>query len=134
MDATFTGNFTAHLVPRVDIGVTILGGVAGATVFAEVDASAELDLSLQARTTGKQADGSAAQTNFGGNVGMSLGVLVNVGAEAELRTSATTMWYKSRTEILPEPFFDKGANLQLFQKTFPLFTVRRIQVELLVFT
>lgn len=92
-EANLIGNFTAHLVPRIDFGVTILNGAAKATVFADVDATAKLDLSLSASTTGKQADGTAPQSNFGGTVGMNLGVAVTVGAEAALRTSATTMSY-----------------------------------------
>ena len=92
-DLALTANFTAHMIPRIDIGVTILGGKGKATVFANVDASAKLDLSLNARSTGKQADGSATKTDVGGTVGMKLGVLSKVGAEAALRTSAATMSY-----------------------------------------
>ena len=92
-DLALTANFTLHLIPRIDIGVTILSGAAKATVFADIDASAKLDLSLNARSTGKQADGSAAKTDVGGTVGMKLGISSKVGAEAALRTSTTTMSY-----------------------------------------
>ena len=84
-----TANFTLHVIPRIDLGVTILSGVAKATVFADIDASAKLDLSLNARSTGKQADGSAGKTDVGGTVGMTLGLSSKIGAEAALRTSIT---------------------------------------------
>lgn len=80
---------------------------------------------------------SRPQSSFSGSVGMNLGVSVNVGTEAALGVSAPrhTDGYGIyfHIEILPEPFFDKSANFQLFQKTFPLFTVRRTPVQLSAF-
>jgi len=111
--ATLTGHAEAHLIPRLDIGVKILNGAVSATVFANVDASAGLDFTLDAKTEGTPVDGTVGNpkadlkkfdSSLGGSVGMNLGVSVNIGAEAALK-----------------PFFDKNANHQVFQKTFPLF-------------
>jgi len=114
--ATLTGRASAHLIPRIDIGVKILNGIAEATVFANIDASAALDFTLEATVSGTPVDGTIGnpevdfqnfESSFGGSVGMNLGVAINVGAEAAL-----------------EPFFDQTANFQVFQKTFPLFEKR----------
>jgi len=110
---TLTGRAEAHLIPRLDIGVSILNGAANATVFADVDASAGLDFTLDAKTTSTPVSGTVGKANidfknintsFGGSVGMDVGVSINVGAGAAL-----------------EPFFGQNVNLQVFQKTFPVF-------------
>jgi hypothetical protein len=99
--ATVTGLVEAHLIPRLDLGVTILNGVAEATVFANVDASATLDFNFNAQASGTPVDGTVGdptidfknfESSFGGSVGMDLGVLINVGAEAALGMPAPTMW------------------------------------------
>ncbi len=98
-EATLTGRVEAHLIPRLDIGVEILNGAAKATVFANIDASAGLDFTLNAKTEGTPVDGTAGdpkvdfknfESSFGGSVGMDLGVSINVGAEAALGTSASS--------------------------------------------
>jgi hypothetical protein len=97
------GNLTAHVIPRLDLGVTILNGVAKATVFADIDVSAELGFTLHAQKISTPAEGTAGdpdtgstdtQSSFGGSIGLNLGVAVNVGAEAALRTSTPTIWYE----------------------------------------
>ena len=131
--ATLTGRAEAHLIPRIDIGVEILNGLAQATVFANVDASAGLGFTLEAKTSGTPVDGTVGSPNvdfanfessFGGSVGLDLGVSINVGAEAALGTSAPTPLSLFQTESLPEPFFNTDANFEVFQRTFPLFEVR----------
>ena len=131
--ATLTGRAEAHIIPRLDIGVTLLNGAAKATVFANVDASAGLDFTLDAKIEGTPVDGTVGnpdvdlknfESSIGGSVGMDLGVSINVGAEAALGTSAPTTLSLFQAESLPEPFFNTGANFEVFQKTFPLFEVR----------
>ena len=95
-----TGRVEAHLIPRLDLGVEILNGLATATVFANIDASAGLEFTLTASASATPVDGTVADPNvdatnteasFGGSVGMDLGVSINVGAEAALGTSAPTI-------------------------------------------
>jgi hypothetical protein len=85
------------LIPRLDIGVEILNGVAQATVFANLDASAGLEFTLEAKANVTPVNGTVGEPNvdfsnvessFGGSVGMDLGVAINVGAEAALGMSA----------------------------------------------
>jgi len=111
--ATLTGSAEAHLIPRIDIGVKILNGLAEATVFADIDASVALDFTLDAKVDGTPVNGTIGDPNtdlknfessFGGSIALDLSVAVNVGADVAL-----------------EPFFDKNANFQVFQKTFQLF-------------
>ncbi|KAE9395729.1 hypothetical protein BT96DRAFT_942244 [Gymnopus androsaceus JB14] len=45
---TATGNFTAHLIPSLNLGVSALDGAASASIFLNLDASATLVLELQA--------------------------------------------------------------------------------------
>lgn len=98
--ATLTGRIEAHLIPRIDIGVEILNGLAQATVFANLDASAGLEFTLEANVNGTPVNGTVGAPNidltnfessFGGSVAMDLGVSINVGAEAALGTSAPTV-------------------------------------------
>ena len=95
-----TGRVEAHLIPRLDLGVEILNGLAKATVFADLDASAGLNFTLEASASGTPVDGTVGDPNvdlsnfdssFGGSVAMDLGVAINVGAEAALGTLAPTM-------------------------------------------
>ncbi|RXW20042.1 hypothetical protein EST38_g5798 [Candolleomyces aberdarensis] len=44
-----TGTLEAHLIPSLNLGIEALGGVADATVFLELDASAAMRLSLEGR-------------------------------------------------------------------------------------
>lgn len=46
-----TGTVGAHLIPRVEVGVNILSGLAKADVYLSLDASASLDLQLDAQAT-----------------------------------------------------------------------------------
>lgn len=90
------------MIPRLDIGVKILNGAAQATVFANIDASAALDFTLDAKVEGTPVKGTAGNpdvdlknfdSSFGGSVGLDLGVAINVGADAALSTSAPPIWY-----------------------------------------
>jgi hypothetical protein len=94
-----TGRVEAHLIPRLDIGVEILNGAAKSTVFANVDMSAGLEFTLEAKANVTPVNGTVGDPNidfsdvessFGGSVGMDLGVSINVGAEVALRTCTPT--------------------------------------------
>lgn len=91
------------MIPRLDIGVQILNGLAQATVFAIIDASAGLDFTLDAKVIGTQIDGTICNPNvdfknlestFGGSIALDLSVAIDVGAEAAIGTSAPTLQYK----------------------------------------
>jgi hypothetical protein len=49
--AKATGSVSAHLIPSLNLGISALGGVADATVFLELDASAKMQLTLQAQAS-----------------------------------------------------------------------------------
>jgi len=46
-DVTATGNFTAHLIPSINLGISALDDAASANIFLNLDASATLVLELQ---------------------------------------------------------------------------------------
>jgi len=85
------------LIPRVDIAVKILGGIAEATAFVNIDASAGLDFTLDAKVNGTQVDGNPnidfkdVESSFGGSIELDLRITINVGAEAALSTSSPTI-------------------------------------------
>lgn len=87
------------MIPRLEIGVNLLNGAAEATVFATVDSSAKLDFTLDARVTGTPVNGTVSNptvdfnhldSTLGGSIALDLGVAIDVGAEAALRTSTPT--------------------------------------------
>lgn len=43
---TLSGSFSAHLIPRIDLGVKVLSGMASAGVFLELDGYGAMDMSL----------------------------------------------------------------------------------------
>jgi hypothetical protein len=45
-------NVTGHLIPRIDIGLSALGGIVSTTISLNLDASAGLDLSTNADVYG----------------------------------------------------------------------------------
>ncbi|PVF93429.1 hypothetical protein CPB86DRAFT_109040 [Serendipita vermifera] len=103
----------AHIIPQLDIGVDLLNGLAGATVFLNVDGSAGVDLTLKAAAEATPVSGTIDQpivsiddieTKFGGSVAGDVGVSINAGATAAL-----------------PPFFDETVSVELFSKTFPIF-------------
>ncbi|PVF92576.1 hypothetical protein CPB86DRAFT_841263 [Serendipita vermifera] len=44
--ASLTGTVQAHIIPRVDLGVSVLSGIASASVFLQLDGYGSLDMSL----------------------------------------------------------------------------------------
>jgi len=90
------GSFEAHLTPRLEFGVDILGGTARAGVFADLDTSARLELSLQAKANGTSVanpnvDLSTFKASLDGSVRVDSNVSFNVGARGSLRTSAPSI-------------------------------------------
>jgi len=49
--AALEGKVSVHLIPRVDLGVSLLFGAASASVFLELDGYGELDMNLEANFT-----------------------------------------------------------------------------------
>ncbi|KAG5638045.1 hypothetical protein H0H81_002165 [Sphagnurus paluster] len=95
-----TTTLGANLTPRIDLGLTALGGVAKATVFINLDTHASVNLNLKAganaggalnTTNGSTSGGANAQVN--GCIKASAGLGSVVGADAQffnLFNKATT--------------------------------------------
>ncbi|KAH6904652.1 hypothetical protein BKA70DRAFT_1108941 [Coprinopsis sp. MPI-PUGE-AT-0042] len=129
-----TGRVEAHLIPSLNLAITALGGVADARVFLNLDASAAMQLSVEAgaqasltvdRAQPKTRDlairgagpmggnyfasrqlstQTAASTSFGGCFEILAGLDVNAGANAEFFG-----------------LFDASTKVPLFTKEFELF-------------
>ena len=95
-------NVTGHLIPQIDIGLSALGGLVSTTVFLNLDASANLNLSSNA-----DAYGGNTQGDLQACVDASTGLAVNVGAQASFFD-----------------LFDAFTGANLFNKNFPLLQVR----------
>ena len=76
-----------------------MNGAAEAAVFATVDAFARLDFTLDARVAGTPVNGTIGNptvdfnhldSTLGGSIALDLGVAIDVGAQAALRTSTPT--------------------------------------------
>jgi hypothetical protein len=99
-------NVAGHLIPRIDIGLSTLGGVVSTTVFLNLDASAGLDLSTNADVY--SGNNTAAPTgDLQACVDANTGLAVNIGAEASFID-----------------LFNASTGLTLFNKSFPLPQVR----------
>jgi hypothetical protein len=101
------GTLEGHLIPTIDLGINALAGVAQATVFLDLDASAVLALQLNAganitKETGKKA--AVKDAGVDGCVDISAGLSVDVGATAGFFG-----------------FFNAGTKDSLFAKKFDLF-------------
>ncbi|KAJ6546622.1 hypothetical protein B0H10DRAFT_2447526 [Mycena sp. CBHHK59/15] len=96
------GTVAAHVIPRLDLGVSGLAGLAQATVFLDLDASAQMDLSLNAGVT--VSTGAATTSNVNGCIDIGAGLDVNAGASASFFG-----------------LFDPSTKVNLFTKKFDLF-------------
>ncbi|KXN88374.1 hypothetical protein AN958_07417 [Leucoagaricus sp. SymC.cos] len=123
---TATGKIEAHLIPSLNLGINALGGIVGAGVFLELDASTSATLGVGATapetnatlaTATSKAAPDATQTavnavssstdtgaSFGGCFEMDAGLDVNVGANADFFG-----------------LFNPSTKLPLFSKSFSLF-------------
>lgn len=97
-------NVTGHLIPRIDIGLSALGGTLSTTVFLNLDASAGLNVSVNADgsdNTATSVEGTKAC------VDANTGLAVNIGAQAAFLD-----------------LFNASTGETLFNKSFPLLQVR----------
>ena len=94
---------TAHLKPTFEFGVTALGATSG--IYLNLDASAELDLSLTGAASGSvsSSNSTSVDTGAGGCVDISTGLSVNAGGDLNLG------------------FIQFGDSVPLFSKSFDLF-------------
>ncbi|KAF7289296.1 hypothetical protein MIND_01391300 [Mycena indigotica] len=99
------GVVSAHLIPRVDLGVNALAGIAKATVFLNLDASASMTLSLDGKISAavSNTDGKSSSGDIKGCIDVGAGLDVNAGAEGS--------FFK---------IFDKSTQVNLFSKKFNL--------------
>ncbi|KAJ7438099.1 hypothetical protein B0H11DRAFT_2105656 [Mycena galericulata] len=98
------GVVTAHVIPRLDLGVSGLGGLASSTVFLQLDASATMTLSLDANATADASTtGSSASASVNGCVDVGAGLDVSAGASADFFG-----------------LFDPSTSVSLFNKQFTL--------------
>ncbi|RDB30165.1 hypothetical protein Hypma_012365 [Hypsizygus marmoreus] len=102
---------TAHLIPRLDIGVSALGGVAEATVFLDLDTSASVTMTLNAAANA----GASVETSTGDvTSGASGGIdgCVKAGAALNVNAGAEGSFFG---------IFDKSTQVPLFGKEFEVF-------------
>ncbi|KAJ8693171.1 hypothetical protein PTI98_010412 [Pleurotus ostreatus] len=122
-DVTVAGkvDLEAHMIPQLDIGVTALGGTAKATIFLNLDASAEVAMKLNGNakatvTTAKPKRAeinklaarqtvSAASARIEGCVDINAGLSVDAGVDANFFG-----------------LFDPTTKLNIFSKRFELFS------------
>ena len=94
-DVGATLGASAHLIPRVSLGINALGGLASASVFLDLDASLDLQGSI--------ASAASPQPCLAGKADINVGV----GAEGSFFG-----------------LFGASTGKSLFEKDFPLFQVR----------
>ncbi|KAF8073317.1 hypothetical protein FPV67DRAFT_1409522 [Lyophyllum atratum] len=103
----------AHLIPRLDVGVSALGGAAEATVFLDLDTSASVTMTLNAGASAGVAVESntgdvtkSASASVDGCISANTALNVNAGAEGSFFG-----------------LFDSSIKVPLFGKDFELFKV-----------
>jgi hypothetical protein len=106
----------AHLIPRLDVGVSALGGVAAATIFLDLDTSASVTMTLNAAANAgvavaPDATGAAAVTT---SASASIDGCVNAGAALNVNAGADGSFFG---------LFDKSTQVNLFTKDFDVFQV-----------
>jgi hypothetical protein len=119
------GIIEAHLIPRIDVGITVLSGIATATVYLDLDASAAVTLSLNstAQSNATMPHPSAVSTTMSDPVARSnvadktgnVNGCVDVGAALDVNAGAQGKLFG---------IFDQSTKVNLFHKHFDLFTVR----------
>ncbi|KAJ7246984.1 hypothetical protein C8J57DRAFT_1359761 [Mycena rebaudengoi] len=96
------GTVAAHVIPRIDLGISGLAGLASATVFLNLDASAQMNLNLNAAVT---ASTDAATTK-------SVDGCIDIGAGFDVNAGASASFFG---------LFDPSTQVNLFSKKFELF-------------
>ncbi|KAF8877431.1 hypothetical protein BD779DRAFT_1448538, partial [Infundibulicybe gibba] len=106
-----TGSVEAHLIPSLNLGVSALGGTVKSEVFVALDASATMQLSLEAQAEAAVTVNKASKrllapvgASFGGCFEIKAGLNVNAGADASFFG-----------------LFDPSTQVTLFNKDFELF-------------
>lgn len=115
------GVIGAHVIPRLDLGVSGLAGLASATVFLTADASATMTLSLDASAA------AAVNTTEPASASASVNGCIDVGAGLDVNAGASADFFG---------LFDPNTKVNLFSKKFDLFkkclgastTKREVQV------
>ena len=105
-----TGTITAHLIPRVDLGISGMNGLAQATVFLNLDASATTTLTVtgeaSAEVSTSDSDNNVLTTSVNGCADVGAGLDVNAGADGSFFG-----------------VFDQWASVALFSKKIDIFKV-----------
>lgn len=101
----------AHLVPKLDLGISAIDGAAKATIFIELDNSATATLTLNAgATAGATVQDGQTSTSAGAGVDgcatVAGGIGVNAGADAGFFG-----------------LFDASTSVPIFSKDFEIFKV-----------
>ncbi|KAK0472756.1 hypothetical protein IW261DRAFT_1343360 [Armillaria novae-zelandiae] len=104
--ANATGTIEAHLIPRLNLGVSALGDTLKANVFVELDAHAALFQSFI--VAGGANSSTDASSSLGGCFSVNAGLDVNVGAEGS--------FFDIFDQNVSETLFSK--DFELFQKCF----------------
>jgi hypothetical protein len=94
-DIGSTFEATAHLIPQIDVGINALHGIASASVFLNLDASADFTASTTSVANPQPCVTASTDINVG------------VGAQGSFFS-----------------LFDESVGKSLFDKRFPLFQVR----------
>lgn len=94
-DIGSTFEATAHLIPQIDVGISVLGDIASASVFMDLDASADFTASTTSTASPQPCVTASADINVG------------VGAQDSFFG-----------------LFNASVVKSLFDKRFPLFQVR----------
>lgn len=105
-----TGTITAHVIPRVDLGISGMGGLAKATVFLNLDASATTtfnvtgDTSIEVSTSDSDNNGITTAVNG----------CADVDAEFDVNAGADGSFFG---------VFNQSASVALFSKKINIFQV-----------
>lgn len=100
---------TAHLIPRLDVGVSALGGIASATIFLDLDSSASVTLTMNAAASAALTAAPGAgvttstSTSVDGCIGSGVAINVNAGVQGSFFS-----------------LFDQSTKVNLFTKDFEI--------------
>ncbi|EJD39488.1 hypothetical protein AURDEDRAFT_153822 [Auricularia subglabra TFB-10046 SS5] len=103
-DVKADGALTAHLIPRVEVGIDVLGGLAEASIFLDLDTSATLRVSTEASAVVSNNKAANVPPSLSGCAQLDAGLDITAGARGAL-----------------PPFFDKEVEFPIFQTDATLF-------------
>ncbi|KZW02299.1 hypothetical protein EXIGLDRAFT_484603 [Exidia glandulosa HHB12029] len=102
---TANGLITANVIPRVEVGIKVLSGLAEASVYLDLAASATLDLSIDASATAHTRRDAGASGTASGCAKLDGGIDIYAGAKGVIK-----------------PIFDKDIKFDIFQKDLNVFS------------